>query len=89
VFLLHDVFADAAEQIDVFNVEIFGQKEIDAGIFEGLAKAEDEGALAIVEVVTELGESKLNILSSDSSKFKIAHRLFSQAKQYWHANRVA
>lgn len=89
MLLLDDAFADAAEEVDVFDVEIFGQEKIDAGFFERLAKAEDEGALALIEVVAELGKGKLNVLAGDGSKFEIAHRLFGQLKQYGHANRVA
>ena len=89
VFLLDDAFADATEEVDVFDVEIFGQEEIDAGFFEGLAEAEDKRALALVEVIAELGEGKLNILAGDGAKFEIAHRLFGQAKQDGHTNRVA
>jgi hypothetical protein len=89
VLLLDDAFADAAEEVNVFDVEVFSQEEVDAGFFEGLAEAEDECALALVEVVAELGESKLNILAGDGSKFEIAHCLFGQAKQYRHTDRVA
>lgn len=80
MFLLDDAFADAAQEIDVFNIEVFREKEIDASVFERLAKTEGKCALSIVQIVAKLDKRKLNILAGYGAKFRIAHRLFGKTE---------
>lgn len=65
-----------------------GEEEIDAGLFKGVAEAEDEGELALVEVVAVAVEGAHQVVAGDGAKVEVAHRLLGQPLKDLHPNLV-
>jgi hypothetical protein len=75
-----------AEEFFVGVGEALGEEEVDPSLFEGGAEAEDEGELAVVEVVAVLFEGGEEVVAGDGAEVEVAHRLLGQALEDFHAD---